>query len=480
MVKIEELNEGGKTSKENDSPINKKEIIKALLKDVLYNSLAQAIIKIFLTPYLILKAFLFVFVVVSTSLASYSVIQSIMIYFSFGVSTTSRTIFEMPTLFPKVTFCNVNEKATEYAYNISLTNGGSSTEERKKFGHDLEDILIECLFNDIECDETNFTWSYDSNFGNCYTFNSGFDSHGNLTDLKQSTLAGLNFGLRMTLYVNVYEKLLTLGPEDNDDSNVPSLGAVVRIGNSSYLTDYLDGGIFLSPGFKTYINVDREFKSILSKPYSNCEIDSNSPKFRQDSDLYNLIAQSEYEYTQQLCFTQCLQKKFINKYNCTLYYLISLYNKSVCDTNMVNLIYSSNDSFDSNYINTYCLPLCPLECNQTLYKTSISTVQLNGYKFITSIKNNTNLAFDFINRTLDAITARDSFVSVRVYYESLSYISSTELPQMDVPTLLGSIGGNLGLFLGISVFSLYELVEVIVEIIFILSERKMVKPLRLK
>jgi len=61
--------------------------------------------------------------------------------------------------------------------------------------------------------------------------------------------------------------------------------------------------------------VEREFKSILPKPYSNCEIDSLSPKFRPGWDLYNLVGQSKYIYSQQLCFSQCLQKYFIEKYN---------------------------------------------------------------------------------------------------------------------------------------------------------------------
>ena len=39
----------------------------------------------------------------------------------------------------------------------------------------------------------------------------------------------------------------------------------------------------------------------------------------------------------------------------------------------------------------------------------------------------------------------------------LTYMYSTESPQMDMAALLASIGGNLGLFLGVSVDSLCEL-----------------------
>ena len=46
----------------------------------------------------------------------------------------------------------------------------------------------------------------------------------------------------------------------------------------------------------------------------------------------------------------------------------------------------------------------------------------------------------------------------------MSYELSTESPKMDIVSMLASIGGNLGLFLGVSVFSLCELVEVVIEV----------------
>ncbi len=155
---------------------NNKEFIKFLLKDVLYNSLAQAIIKIILTPYLIIKVFLGISVLVSTVLTSYLVIQSILTYLSYGVTTTSRTIYENPASFPEVTFCNVNWRTTQYAYEqkqLSKKFNILSSDEKKKFGHNLSDILIECWFNGNKCNVNDFVWSYDDKYKNCFTFNSG-------------------------------------------------------------------------------------------------------------------------------------------------------------------------------------------------------------------------------------------------------------------------------------------------------------------
>ena len=71
---------------------------------------------------------------------------------------------------------------------------------------------------------------------------------------------------------------------------------------------------------------------------------------------------------------------------------------------------------------------------------------------------------DFVNRTLDSNSAKESVVRMTVYNDSLSYTLSTESPKMDIVSLLANIGGNLGLFMGVSMFSLCELLEVLIEI----------------
>ena len=297
-----------------------KEAIKNLLKGVLYNSFAQAIIKIFLTPYHSLRIFLIMSSLGDSCMASFLVIQSILAYFTYEVSTTSRTIYETPTLFPQVTFCNVNPITTKYGYE-QYPHGYqniTSNEEKKRIGHELNDILISCTYNAFQCNSTFFHWSFDDKYGNCYSFNSGYESNGAHVEYLQSNFAGPETGLQLKLYVNVYEPLL---------DSVTGLGALIRIGNNSYLSYYQNSGIFILPGTNAYLPVYREFKSILPKPYSNCEVESDAPKVRSDSDLYNLIGQSEYVYTQQLCFLQCFQKYIIQTYTCSLTAYLSLFNK---------------------------------------------------------------------------------------------------------------------------------------------------------
>ena len=116
---LEPQNNANDIRLEKESSIQSKtEIIKNLLKNDLRTELFEVYSKIFHTPHLVLKLYLFIFVVGSTCLASYMVIQTILAYFEYNVVTTSRTIFETPTLFPKITFCNTNMFQTEYALKI--------------------------------------------------------------------------------------------------------------------------------------------------------------------------------------------------------------------------------------------------------------------------------------------------------------------------------------------------------------------------
>ncbi len=83
--------------------------IKSLIKETLYNSLAQAIIKI--------KETLLICVLASSGLCSYLIIELVLAFLSYGVNTTSRTLYETPALFPKITICNVNPAFIENKLN---------------------------------------------------------------------------------------------------------------------------------------------------------------------------------------------------------------------------------------------------------------------------------------------------------------------------------------------------------------------------
>jgi hypothetical protein len=73
--------------------------------------------------------------------------------------------------------------------------------KKQMLGHELEDILIKCTFNYKLCSLSDFSWSFDDVYGNCYSFNSGFYSNGTKEpNAKGTPISGSEFGLQLTLY----------------------------------------------------------------------------------------------------------------------------------------------------------------------------------------------------------------------------------------------------------------------------------------
>lgn len=126
----------------------------------------------------------------------------------------------------------------------------------------------------------------------------------------------------------------------------------------------------------------------------------------------------------------------------------------------------ANISILDNY--KFCFPFCPLQCNKTEYRTTLASVKLYGESFVDYINDNPNLRSDFPStQIIDASQARESFIRLNIYYDSLSYTYSSETSKMDIVSLISFIGGTLSLFLGVNMFSISELIEVLIELILI-------------
>ena len=195
------------TQEKNDLDRSDESLL-SFLKDNLRNEFFEVILKVISSPHILLKAYLLIFLVVSSGLAAYTVVESFINYFEYEVITTTRTIFETPTLFPKVTICNLNPLTTKFAFQFlkeqvnfedelsnwtfeessSFTrdsyykalniagNKNFSDEKRQNLGHSLDDMLLSCSYNGEECGSRDFMWVFDPMYGNCYVFNSGWNS----------------------------------------------------------------------------------------------------------------------------------------------------------------------------------------------------------------------------------------------------------------------------------------------------------------
>jgi hypothetical protein len=206
--------------------------VSMLLKEHLTNEMFGTILHAYHTPHIVLKIFLVLFLLIAVGLFSYTTVNLILSFLDYEVTTLSREFYETPVTFPKVSICNINTFTTKYSFDLfqqlnvaqnytqniyddnlmkdlsrsqkfhvaltqkNILNGMAinfTDSEKKMLTHDLSDLLLNCQFNYEPCLVSDFLWEYDLNYGNCYSFNSGFNATGGTMALKQSNIAGNGF-----------------------------------------------------------------------------------------------------------------------------------------------------------------------------------------------------------------------------------------------------------------------------------------------
>jgi len=406
----------------------------------------------------------------STGATFYFISYSIMGYLKFEVTSQIRIVNEIPTQFPTVTFCDNNpfpsEIADEFMYNISIINRLESTEllfylaklyasskliddEARKLFKTWSQIM--CNFRNNDCiNHLNWYWSFD--YGNCYQFNSGVNALNNKIDLVNLTREGKDFGLAIRWFPMINE---------NKHVTTRARGLVVFVNNYMFKPS---NPIFVEPGKLTYIAVKRKVTQKYPSPYSDC-IDIDSYK----SDLYDYITKSNKTYAtnrQQDCFELCIQKQIIDECKC-YYTKYDDLNTQVEPCLTLDDLVCLNDEIDVFNLAECQSNSCPLECDSISYDLTLSTLAyLDEITYETDINNEEmrNL-FSTFNLTLSFDLFKSSSAYFGVYYQSLQYEQITESPKTQIIDLFTQIGGALGMFVSFSVFTFFELIEIVLLIL---------------
>ena len=415
--------------------------------------------------------------VASVSVCSYMVFLSVSQYLEYGVVTKSELLAETKSTFPTVSICDLDPLPSTYAQSFVYATVASITQEqtllnakidligdfilenkialfkasikdtgqdigdenRKKLGFSLSESIKLCLFNQIKCSISDFLWYFDPTLGNCYRFNADSAS------LRESNKPGPQYGLTLIVLKSSSQNALSF---------IMSEGLRVFVHNSTEKPQN-SNGIDVQASKLTNIGVKRSFTSKQAYPYSEC-VDLSG----FSSEFYAAIINSNVTYHQQDCFDLCLQKNIITYCGCYDPSYMKLYNSTACLTYAKSMCVNDQYTlFRNQSISDDCLSQCPLECDTVAYDFTVSSSNFPT----------TNL-YDLVKKTLGNMTyeqLKEKAIGINVYYSSLSYTSLSESPQTSVIDLFSNIGGTLGLYIGISFLSLVEIVEIVLECIFI-------------
>jgi len=371
---------------------------------------------------------LFLFILFSI-ICIYMVYSTIINYLKYEVITKIDVTKEIPAEFPAVTIINLRNTKC----NASLSK-----------------IMIACQFSNQACNENDFEMFVDKLGYVSYKFKK-----------KLSYLAGAYFGLSV---------LIKLKDDSNQTGLIKGLRLIVHNHSSDpdYHAGYSQEGYNIAAGFQTDLAVSRVFSQKLGEPYGSCLKNlTSSDSF--DSEIYKFIFNStRFNYSQRDCFNYCIGKKIndiLNISDSTIKNYIDIW--STLPSEIKSKL---NFELIIGNIQKYCENYCPLECDSIRYDVTFSFARMSNETFYDFIQQYLNLNFSK-KRQINA-EYLENLVYFNVYYHELEYTHINQLPKMDFFDLISNIGGNLGLFIGISFLSFAELIELAIETIHIYSEKK--------
>ncbi|KAK6182118.1 hypothetical protein SNE40_009875 [Patella caerulea] len=177
---------------------------------------------------------------------------------------------------------------------------------------------------------------------------------------------------------------------------------------------YSGGGIPVSPGFNTHIAMKPVEYKFLPKPYrsyGNTFCEETSP-----------------DYSHTACVFECIRNMTVDTCGC----------KTI-------------QEYASNYIAAEAGKICdcPRPCRFIKYEiqTSHSSYPSKAtHQYMRDIFN--------VNVTLDDL--RNDLVALRIYFQDLTYNEVEHIPEFNPEGIFGSIGGQMGFFLGASMISVVE------------------------
>ncbi|XP_072006744.1 epithelial sodium channel subunit beta-like [Engystomops pustulosus] len=336
-----------------------------------------------------------------------------------------------------------NTKERNFAFALSQL----STQEQMALGHRLEDMLISCVFHDMSCNESFFTPFLNHKLGNCYTFNGPRNQSAKREpEVLNATKAGFSYGLTMELFIEQEEYVSSLST---------AAGLRVVLHGQGKMPFPEDEGVNVPPGQESDIGVVKVHVKRLQEPYSS-SCSSGQDIRNYYADVYGT------DYSREACKKSCAQAKMIRNCGCRMWEFpappgldVPLCNISEPSVNNCVEMYEYKLSHDQLKCH------CPLQCDEEIFELTLSSSQWPSNTYLNSFSKRLESRRGY----QDMQTIRDNVVKVVVYYQQLNYELIEEVPSMQLVDLFSSIGGLVGLWIGVSVCTVAEFLELILNIL---------------
>ena len=225
-------------------------------------------------------------------------------------------------------------------------------------------------------------------------------------------------------------------------------GIIILIGDQATFPIKQSG--LLNPVYYAQIKLSKKITQSIEYPYGNCvQLENINTDLSRNMKTYGL------GYSRENCMVFCEQKQVIERFGCYDMRLPRIMNATPCGTEeMFRRIQSLN--FDASK----CLNDCPFECETIDYETSISYAYYPSYNFyLNETRSRLEYYQTVFNKTEITYEMFRRLSSVNIYFEQLKHTRITTKPSLIIIDIIAYMGGTLGLFIGISVLSFVEILE---------------------
>ena len=391
-------------------------------------------------------------------------------------------------------------------------------------GIQLNDFIAGCRFLDDDCNITrSFLNHFDPYYFNCYTFNPEAIITNRATRLK-----GVEYGLSLLLFTgsagsivapgNVHDLDYVIpGMQESDSALASGRGTRVVVHPPDTMPHPTADGYDVPPGFSVTIGVKARENVRIQYPHGNCS-DDGGPDY----------ANSTFRYTLMKCQNDCIQRTIMDNCGCVdnristpedtnnlpFCFQIPELPPEKCSINPLVMADMGGPGMDMSLMyDPICIDLVMkwgdmLECRKDVYENM--TVRdpdamddiCKCYPPCNDLTYDTSYSLSILPEKSDEHTAfyaiidkflqqgmsqskRDIFMSRQgdspdnwtAHYSTASYISrlnvhisdsniikTTESPDYEAIRLISDIGGQLGLWIGISVMTLFEVLQLMADV----------------
>ncbi|XP_044162699.1 degenerin-like protein asic-1 [Acropora millepora] len=314
-------------------------------------------------------------------------------------------------------------------------------------GHQFEDMVLSCTYRGIPCG--NFSshiwkqyWHY--KYGNCFLFNNGITTDtGEDAPILKSNKPGPSHGLSLELNVEQDEYIGLMTPE---------AGIRMDISTPGEMPFPMEKGISISPGYATMIGLRKEIL-VREDPFDRqlCLKDLK----KDESNLYTKHFGAMYSRT--ACKESCLAYNQRQQCDC-IEYRFPGSGKSTCnvlDKPTAKCLAKVQRMFKENKLN--CTTSCPPPCREEIFKASSSFAIWPSEKhkpiYMASLEKRSESLHEKHG------SHRKNVCKVQVFYEELKLEKKIEQRSYILEDFVSDIGGQLGLWIGFSVLTVAEFLE---------------------